>query len=141
MNRFFLAIMGMMLLSTPAFAEVCDKEIGGTAPVWLMNASLWTYIGWTLTSPISIALLVAAILTIAIHRLKWLALALTILTGLLAIFFLQESFSHDPVVMAAYTEGCGNVYPASFTVYAFLALAFLGAFIKAVTRRKRARLE
>ena len=139
MNRLFLSIIGTMLASGPAFAEVCDKELGSGAPDWLMNASLWAYVGWSLISPVPLTMLaVAVLIAVQAPQLRWLALAMTLPMSLLASLFLYESLGQDPIVAAAYQEGCGNIYPASFMTYIIVAIAFLISFIIASKRRRQA---
>lgn len=103
--KFLLVSLFLLLSATPSFAEVCDKE----RPSWIPSdgpVSQFEHLISFLTTPsgvISIVLIIAALF----FRNLWLSTFSALMLWMFAAGYLEIWFWwRDPVVLAAYREGC-----------------------------------
>jgi hypothetical protein len=94
------------LVSSPAYAEVCDKAVGDNwlpshGPVWLLNP-----VGF----PFGLTIFLAGLLAVAFFRLRWVGyLAGTLLLLLAAISVSVDLIPQHDSYLATLREGCASL--------------------------------
>lgn len=134
MSRLLLFVSGFLLLTQPAFAQVCEQALADWGGVELLNASLWRYLAKSLLSPLPLSLTVLAVMTvIRFPRLRGIMLIAGLVATARAATAIGLNVLPDNTVELARLEGCGGIYVASAITSSFLALILLGAFLLART--------